>query len=111
MTLVERMVAEKQAAFDIGLRIGRQQSIDFLQIALQVLHGFGEKRQAEVLEEMKNLYDKFWPAFDVKHPECDVFREHLDRALAQNCGKEHPLIPFAERYEDLKQVSYGRKKR
>ena len=111
MTLVERMAAEKQAAFDIGLRIGRQQSIDFMQLALQNKQGFGEKRMWELLMEMKDLYDEFWPAFDVKHPECDVFREHLDRALAQNCGKEHPLIPFAERYEDLKQVSYGRKKK
>ena len=111
MTLVERMAAEKQAAFDIGLRIGRQQSIDFMQLALQITQGFGEKRMAEVLDKMSKLYDEFWPAFDVRHEECDVCREHLDRALAQNCGKEHPLIPFAERYEDLKQVRYGGKKR
>lgn len=111
MTLVERMAAEKQAAFDIGLRIGRQQTIDLLQLALQTKQGFGEKRMWELLIEMKDLFEQFHPAFDIKHPECDVFREHLDRALAQNCGKEHPLVPFAERYEDLKQVSYGRKKR
>ena len=111
MTLMERMAAEKQAAFDIGLRVGRQQSIDFMQLALQSQQGCGGRRTWELLTEMKDLYDEFWPAFDVKHPECDVCREHLDRALAQNCGKEHPLIPFAERYEDLKQVSYGGKKK
>ena len=111
MTLVERMAAEKQAAFDIGLRIGRQQSIDLLQLALQSKQGFGEKRMWEVLQEMSALYDEFSTAFDVKNPECDYYRERLDRALEQNCGKEHPLIPFKERYEDLKQVTYGRKKR
>ena len=111
MTLVERMAAEKQAAFDIGLRIGRQQSIDLVQLALQSKHGFAEKRMWELLTEMTRMFDEFKPAFDVKHPECDYYREMLDRALAQSCGKEHPLIPFHERYEDLKQVTYGRKKR
>lgn len=111
MTLIEKMNAEKQLAFDIGLRIGRQQSIDLMQLALQSKQGFGEKRMWEVLQEMATLYDEFHPAFDVKHPECDYYREMLDRALAQNCGKEHPLIPFHERYEDLKQVRYGGKKK
>ncbi len=111
MTYLERQTAEKQAAFDIGLRIGRQQSIDLMQLALQSKQGFGEKRIWELLMVMKDLFEEFRPAFDVKHPECDVYREHLDRALSQNCGKEHPLIPFAERYEDLKQVKYGGKNR
>jgi hypothetical protein len=109
MTFSERIIAEKQDAFEIGLRIGRQQMIDFLQLALQK-KGFGEKRIWELLMEVQALNDEFRPAFDVKHPECDPCRDRLDRAIAQNCGKEHPLIPFAERYEDLKQVVYGRKK-
>jgi hypothetical protein len=111
MTYLERQKLEKQTAFEVGMRIGRQQTIDFLQLALQSKHGFAEKRTWEILMEIKELYDQFRPAFDIKHPECDYFRELLDRALSQNCGKEHPLIPFAERYEDLKQVQYGGKKR
>lgn len=108
MTLVERMAAEKQAAFDVGLSVGRQQTVDFIQLALQK-RGYGEKRIWEILMDMKALYDEFWPAFDVKNPECDYYREQLDRALSQNCGKEHPLVPFKERYEYLKEVKYGRK--
>ena len=111
MNFAQKIAFEKQTAFDIGQRIGRQQTIDLLQLALQSKHGFGEKRLWELLMEMKDLFEQFHPAFDIKHPECDVYREHLDRALSQNCGKEHSLVPFAERYEDLKQVSYGRKKR
>ena len=111
MNLVERMALEKQTAFDVGLRIGRQQCIDLMQIALQVKHGFAEKRLWDLLDEMRKLFEEFHPAFDVKHPECDWYRDRLDRALSQSCGKEHPLIPFAERYEDLKQVRYGGKKR
>ncbi len=110
MTLVQRMAAEKQAAFDIGLQIGRQQTIDFMQIALRTKHGIGEKRMWEMLQTIKSLYDEFWPAFDVKHTECDYYQERLDRALGESCGKEHPLVPFNERYEYMKQVRYGGKR-
>ena len=105
MTLVERMAAEKQAAFDVGLSVGRQQTVDFIQLALQK-RGYGEKRIWEILMDMKALYDEFWPAFEVRHPECDYYRELLDRCLGQNCGKEHPLVPFKERYEYLRDVNY-----
>ena len=110
MNLMERHAAEVQAAFDIGLRVGRQQGIDMMQLSLQRKHGFAEKRMWELLMDIRELYEYFRPAFDVKHPECDYYRELLDRALSQNCGKEHPLIPFPERYEDLKQVHYRGKR-
>ena len=109
MNLMERMAAEKQAAFDVGLSVGRQQTVDFIQLAMQS-RGYGEKRLWELLQDMKALYDEYWPAFDVKHPECDYYRDLLDRVLAQSCGKEHPLVPFLERYEYLKDVKYGRKR-
>jgi hypothetical protein len=31
------MAKEKQAAFDVGLSVGRQQTVDFFQLALQQL--------------------------------------------------------------------------
>ena len=111
MNYAQRHKATIQTAFDIGLSIGRQQNIDMLQIALHKLHGMGEKRIWELLMEMKDLFDYFSPAFDVKDPECDYYRELLDRALSENCGKEHPLIPFNERYEYLKQVNYRGKRK
>ena len=110
MNYLQKIHAEKENAFDIGLRIGRQQVIDFLQLALQK-HGFGEKRMLEVMMDIQALHEEFKPAFNVKYDECDYYRDRLDRALAQSCGEAHPLIPFAERYEDLKQVNYGRRKR
>ena len=108
MTFAQQIAAEKQVAFDVGQRVGRQQVVDFIQLAMQ-MRGYGEKRMWEILQDMSKLYDEYWPAFDVKHPECDYYREQLDRALSQNCGKEHPLVPFKERYEYLRAVKYGRK--
>lgn len=110
MTFAEKISKERQVVFDIGVQFGRQQSIDMMQLALQNKHGFGEKRIWELLMEMKELIEEFDPAFDTKNPECDYYRELLDRALAQNCGKEHPLIPFDERYEYIKKINYGGKK-
>ena len=111
MTFAQQIALEKQVAFDIGMKVGRQQTIDMLQIALRKEHGWGEKRLYDLLMNMKELVEYFWPAFDVKDDECDYYRELLDRALAENCGKEHPLIPFDERYEYLKKVNYRGKKR
>ena len=111
MNFSQKLAADRQAVFEAGLYIGRQQSIDMMQLVLQSKHGFAEKRMWELLMEMKELIEEFDPAFDTKHPECDYYRERLDRALSQNCGKDHPLIPFDERYEYLKKVNYGRKKK
>ena len=111
MTFAQQIALEKQTAFDIGMKVGRQQTIDMLQIALRKEHGWGEKRLYDLLMNMKELVEYFWPAFDVKDDECDYYRELLDRAIAENCGKEHPLIPFDERYEYLKKVNYRGKKR
>lgn len=111
MNYAQKMQIERQTVFDIGMSVGRQQTIDMLQIALRKEHGWGEKRIYELLMEMKRLIDYFWPAFDVKDPECDYYRELLDRAISENCGKEHPLIPFDDRYEYLKKVNYGGKKK
>lgn len=111
MNYAQRQAAERREAFEIGLCIGKQQIIDYLQIALRTKHGMGEKRLWELLQDIKALYDEFFPAFDVRHPECDYYRERLDRALNESCGKEHPLVPFNKRYEYMKQVQYGRRTR
>lgn len=110
-TFLQRIEMEKAVAADLSGRINRQKLTDYFQIALHRRHGFGEKRLWELLMDIKELFEYFAPAFDVRHPECDVRREHLDRALGECCGKEHPLIPFDERYDYLKKVDYGRKQR
>ena len=68
----------------------------------------GEKRLWDLLQEIKSLYDEFWPAFDVQHPECDYYRELLDRAIGAFCPEDQ-LIPFDERFDELKKVRYDRK--
>ena len=40
--------------------------------------------------------------------EADVRQEHMDRVMAQIISGKQELIPFAERYPELKKVRYGR---
>ena len=35
-------------------------------------------------------------------------QEHMDRVMAQIISGKQELIPFAERYPELKKVRYGR---
>lgn len=40
--------------------------------------------------------------------EADVRQEHMDRVMTQIISGKQELIPFAERYPELKKVRYGR---
>ena len=41
-------------------------------------------------------------------PAADVMQEHMDRVLAQIINGKAELIPFPDRYKDLKKIKYGR---
>ena len=50
------------------------------------------------------------PALDYKNPAADVCQEHMDRVLKEIIRDKAELIPHAERYKDLKKVTYGGRK-
>ena len=51
---------------------------------------------------------EYKPALNCKDPEADVRQEHMDRVLAEIIRGKAKLIPFLDRYKDLKKVRYGR---
>ena len=51
---------------------------------------------------------EYKPALDCRNPEADVRQEHMDRVLAQIINGKAELIPFPDRYPDLKKIRYGR---
>lgn len=53
---------------------------------------------------------EYRPALDYKNPAADVCQEHMDRVMAQIISGKQELIPFAERYPELKKVTYGGRK-
>lgn len=51
---------------------------------------------------------EYRPALNCKDPEADVRQVHMDRVLAEIIRDKAKLIPFPDRYKDLKKIRYGR---
>ena len=48
------------------------------------------------------------PVLNSKDPSADVMQEHMDRVMAQIISGRQDLMPFPERYNELRKVTYGR---
>ena len=111
---LKKQTAIQQEVFETGIRIGNQQMLDYLAIALNEAEttgkAFGEDKIRKVLGRIEVLYKEFHPAFEpTTNSEADYFQELLDRRLGSLCKKK-PLIPFHERYPEIRQMRYGRRK-
>lgn len=107
---LERQQAQKNALMHQTELLVKQYMLDTLLISLNRHRGFGYDRLMEILDEWEKTRDEYRPALDPKDPECDVAQEHMDRALDRIINGKMELIPFAERYQDLRPVKYGKKK-
>lgn len=81
---------------------------DTLQLALHQTEGWGYDRIVRLCKAWQHIRDEYRPAINPSNPEADVMQEHMDRVLAQIISGKQELIPFAERYPELKKVRYGR---
>lgn len=99
---LERQRVERQAFFDAGLQIGRQQIIDMMCIALRDTEimgkdTFGKDRLLKVVKGIEHYMDVFVQAFQATD-ETDYWRAKLDAALADAFGEEmHDT--FGNRYD------------
>ena len=104
--LLARQREREDAALMAGIRIGVQYAIDTLNISLNESAGWGFDRQMALMEVWRQNRQYYADALDVKKPECDVYREKLNRGLSTVIKGHMELIPFRERYPDLKKVQY-----
>lgn len=51
---------------------------------------------------------KYKPALNCKDAAADMCQEHMDRVLSEIIREKAKLIPFPDRYKDLKKIRYGR---
>ena len=51
---------------------------------------------------------EYKPALNCKDAAADVCQEHMDRILAEIIRDRMTLIPFPDRYHELRKVTYGR---
>lgn len=101
-----RIQAAKQEAMFVTERVTRQMMVDTLQVTLHEA-GWGYDRIKALCERWADNYNEYSAALrPLKDSEADVAQEHLDRALSQIIKGKQELIPFYDRYPDIKKVKY-----
>lgn len=105
---LQRREAELDATFYAGAAMAMQFAMDTLQMALHQTEGWGYDRIMRITQAWLETQREYKPALNCKDPEADVRQEHMDRVLAQIINEKAELIPFPDRYPDLKKIKYGR---
>lgn len=107
---LQRREAELDATFNAGAAMAMQFAMDTLQMALHQTEGWGYDRIMRITHNWVAVQREYKPALDCRNPEADVRQEHMDRVLKEIIRDKAELIPHAERYKDLKKVTYGGRK-
>ena len=99
--------AERDAFMHRVEHLVKQYMVDTLQIALNQTEGWGYERIMRLMENWENTREEFRSALNpMRDAEADVAQEHIDRILTQIINGKTDLIPWSERYPDLKKVRY-----
>jgi hypothetical protein len=107
---LQRWEAELDATFNAGAAMAMQFAMDTLQMALHQTEGWGYDRIMRITHNWIAVQREYKPALDCRNPAADVCQEHMDRVLKEIIRDKAELIPHAERYKDLKKVTYGGRK-
>ena len=105
---LQRRDAQLDATFNAGAAMAMQFALDTLQMALHQTEGWGYDRIMRITHNWVAVQREYKPALNCKDPAADVCQEHMDRVLAEIISGRKELIPFSERYPELKKVRYGR---
>lgn len=105
---LQRWENETNRLLQATMVITSQYDIDTLQIAIHQSEGWGYDRIMRLTEAWAEVRKEYRPALDYKNPAADVCQEHMDRVMAQIISGRQDLMPFPERYNELRKVTYGR---
>ena len=97
---------ERQVWTDIARRVTEQFVVDSLQMTLHQEYGWGYDRIMELTGKLFETMEEYKPALNSKNAEADVKQEHMDRVMMQILRDKAELMPFGERYPELKKVRY-----
>ena len=95
----------RQALIESTERVTQQLMMDTLQITLHEF-GWGYDRIMKLTKAWADAYNHYHDTLDVKNVEADVLRVHLDRELTDILKGHQDLIPFEERYPEIKEIAY-----
>ena len=107
---LQRRDAELNAAFNAGAAVAAQFAMDTLQMTMHQQEGWGYDRIMRITQAWLETQREYKPALNCKDPAADVCQEHMDRVLAEIINGKAELIPFPDRYKELKKVTYGGRK-
>lgn len=102
-----KQLAMRQALIEATERVTQQLMMDTLQITLHEF-GWGYDRIMKLTKAWADAYNHYHDTLDVKNAEADVLRVHLDRELTDILKGHQDLIPFEERYPEIKEIVYGK---
>ena len=78
----------------------------YLQVTLHQEFGFGYDRIKRLTDAWGKTYNQFHDALD-GGTEADYWQEKLDRLLLDLLRDHQALIPFGERYPEIREITYG----
>ena len=107
---LQRRNAELDAVFWAGATMAAQFAVDTLQMTMHQQEGWGYNRIMRVTHEWMEIQREYKSALNCKDPAADVMQEHMDRVLKEIIRGKAELIPFPDRYKELKKVTYGGRK-
>ena len=100
-----KQLAMRQALIEATERVTQQLMMDTLQITLHEF-GWGYDRIMKLTKAWADAYNHYHDTLDVKNVEADVLRVHLDRELTDILKGHQDLIPFEDRYPEIKEIAY-----
>lgn len=102
--LLQRQAENRAEAYSQAQHIERQLMFDTAQIALHKL-GWGYDRICRFSQVWMELREYYTEAFRPENPEADVYREHFDAEIADILKDKAKLVPFDERYPEVKIIN------
>lgn len=107
---LSRQKAAQDAIMRAAERLTEQYMEDTLEITMHRM-GWGYERMCRLLTEWEKIRREYSVALRPSDPEADVAQEHIDAEIRDICKGKSDIMPFVERYPELKKISYEGRKR
>lgn len=106
--LLERQAQMRQELLSTAERILKQLMLDTLQVTLHNEFGWGYERIVRLTDAWGEVFNHYRGSCS-GGVEADVLQEHLDRCLRDIVKDHMELIPFEERYPDIRKITYDKR--
>lgn len=107
--MLDRLEARYDAKVQAAETLISQWMLDTLQITLHNRYGWGYERLKRLDEDWRETRKKYRAALNPDKNgknDADYWQEKMDAVMADICKGRQSVIPFEERYEELKKVRY-----